>query len=90
MPLDNHNDTQMFALYEQAVNASASGDIPQLLQIDDKLNILANNAVLYLYIGQPEYITAATSNLQGFTFDPGLFVTLGGSAVQYFASFYTT
>ncbi len=88
MGYDNHNIPQFFELYNEAVNASAKGDISQLLKVDYEINSLANQYVLYLYMGQPEYITAATSNLHGFVFDPALPLTTTGSGVQYFPAMY--
>jgi hypothetical protein len=64
------NSLAMNQLYQDAVNASARGDLARIVQDTDAMNTIANQAVIYLWTFYPEYFYAYTSNVQGFYWNP--------------------
>jgi len=56
----------MATLYQDAVSASASGNVARVASDTDQMNTIANQAVMYLWTQYPEYFYAITSNVQGF------------------------
>ncbi|MHB8566037.1 MAG: ABC transporter substrate-binding protein [Nitrososphaerales archaeon] len=78
---DNWNITAMDTLYHQAINASSAGDLAGLVSASNKMNILANNMVMYLWLYYPSTFTVMTSNVQGYFYNPSV-------VGFYFASMY--
>ena len=66
------NLTAMGPLYQQAVKASASGNLSGLIQVSNEMNELANHEVMYMYTFYPSVFFVTTSVVQGFTFNPAL------------------
>ena len=70
------NIPEMGNLYQNAVNASARGDLATLVKDSDAMNIIANQAVMYLWTyyplgGFPDTgCVAITSNVAGFYWNP--------------------
>ena len=64
------NILAMEQLYQDAVNASASGDLATIIKDTDAMNTIANQAVMYLWTFYPEQFYAYTSNVVGFYFNP--------------------
>ncbi|MEM3703799.1 MAG: hypothetical protein QXX79_05230, partial [Candidatus Bathyarchaeia archaeon] len=55
------NITALDELYWQAVEADAEGDIPKLLEINDKMNTVANEALMYMvWWHDQEYYTRSS------------------------------
>ena len=72
---DGWNIPEMGTLYQDQVNASASGDLARVASDMDAMNTLANQAVMYLWTDYPGFFWVMTSSIQGFYFNP----TLGAS-----------
>ncbi|MHB8566027.1 MAG: ABC transporter substrate-binding protein [Nitrososphaerales archaeon] len=66
------NLTAMGPLYQQAVKASASGNLSGLIQVTNQMNELANQEVMYMYTFYPAVFYVTTSVVQGFQFNPAL------------------
>jgi ABC-type transport system substrate-binding protein len=82
---DGWNISEMGALYNNAVRASAAGNVSALVLASDAMNSLANQEVMYLWTVYPESFIALTSNVHGFYFNPSLAQEPTGF---YFASLY--
>jgi ABC-type oligopeptide transport system substrate-binding subunit len=78
---DGWNIPQMGTLYQDSVNASASGDLARIASDTDAMNTLANQAVMYLWTQYPQFFYVMTSNIQGFYWNPAL-----GSSGPLFAT----
>ena len=72
---DGWNVPEMGTLYQDQVNASASGNLARVASDMDAMNTLANQAVMYLWTDYPGFFWVMTSSIQGFYFNP----TLGAS-----------
>jgi len=71
---DGWNIPQMATLYNEAVNATTTNNIPALINATDAMNTLANQAVMYLWTWYPESFYTMTSNIQGFFWNPSTIV----------------
>jgi hypothetical protein len=77
---DGWNVPALGALYQDAVKASATGDVATLNKDTDSMNTLANQAVMYLWTfyplggwdGTSDAVVTFTSNIQGFTWNPSV------------------
>jgi peptide/nickel transport system substrate-binding protein len=78
---DNWNITAMDTLYHEAINDSSSGNVAGLVAATNKMNVLANNMVMYLWLFYPATFTVITSNVQGYYYNPSV-------VGFYFASMY--
>jgi ABC-type transport system substrate-binding protein len=86
---DGWNLPQMGLLYQEAVNASSTGNLSALVAASDQMNQLANNEVMYLWTLYTVNFVTMTSNVQGFYFNPGLSTAAGGGVgPEYFATLY--
>jgi hypothetical protein len=75
--------------WNQAQAASAADNLTGLAQVSSLMNILANQAVMYLYTGWNYNFLAMTSNVQGFQYNPALSTSGGGVAgPQLFVELY--
>jgi hypothetical protein len=82
---DGWNLPAMGLLYQQAVNASESGNITGIIKASNAMNELANKEVMYLWEFYYQEFQPMTSNIQGFYFNP----SLGGIFIpQYYAVLY--
>ncbi len=87
---DGWNLTAMAKLYSQVLTASETNNIPNLLQATHQMNVVANNAVMYLWTQYPLNWMAMTSNIGGFYYNPALSTSgAGGTGPEYFATLYT-
>ncbi|MDG6998049.1 MAG: hypothetical protein JRN15_02930 [Nitrososphaerota archaeon] len=77
---DGWNLTAMGNYWKQAVAASSSDNITGLLQVNQAMNLLANNAVMYLWTTHTYGMLAMTSNVQGEMFNPSLSTAAGANA----------
>ncbi len=75
------NLAQMGNLYNQAVEATATGNITGVVRASDAMNSLGNQLVMYLWTNYPEFFQPVTSNVHGLTYNPGIFGT-----IEYFAA----
>jgi ABC-type transport system substrate-binding protein len=82
---DGWNITEMGTLYNQAIAASATGNLSELLIATYEMNSLANQKVMYLWTFYPESFFAITSTVGGFYFNPSLAQEPTGF---YFAALY--
>jgi len=86
---DGWNLPAMQALYQQAVNASAHGDIAGIIAASNAMNTLANQQVLYLWTFYTTNFITMTSNVQGLYYNPSINPAgPGGVGPQYFATLY--
>jgi len=86
---DGWNLPAMQALYRQAVNASAHGDIQGIIAASNAMNSLANEGVLYLWTFYTTNFITMTSNIQGFYYNPSINPAgPGGVGPEYFATLY--
>jgi hypothetical protein len=72
---DGWNIPEMGTLYQDSVNASATGNLARIASDTDAMNTLANQGVMYLWTDYPGFFWVMTSTIQGFYFNP----TLGAS-----------
>ncbi|HZW56875.1 MAG TPA: ABC transporter substrate-binding protein [Nitrososphaerales archaeon] len=79
------NLTQMGVYWNQANNASQSGDIPALVKATNNMVALGNQAVMDIWTFYPQIAIFMTSNVQGFYFNPAIYTT---GEPQYFAALY--
>jgi len=77
---DGWNVPAIGALYKDAVNASATGNVARIAQDSDAIVALANQAVMYLWTQYPEYFYTFTSGVSGFSWNADW-----GSDGPYFA-----
>lgn len=66
------NLSSMDEPWQASVNASATGNIPAILQANNQMNYIANQAVMYLWTFYPDSFDAMTSNIQGLYFNPSI------------------
>lgn len=86
---DGWNLTAMETLYSQVLSASESNNIPALLTATHNMNVVANNAVMYLWTQYPLNWMSMTSNIGGFYYNPALSTSAaGGTGPEYFATLY--
>jgi ABC-type transport system substrate-binding protein len=86
---DGWNLPRMGTLYQQAVNASARGDIAGIVAASNAMNALSNQEVQYLWQVYPVNFVTVTSNVQGFYFNPSLnTAAAAGVGPEYFATLY--
>jgi hypothetical protein len=79
------NLTSMVEPWQASVNASASGNLTEIVRADNEMNQIANQAVMYLWTFYPQSFVAMTSNIKGLYFNPSIYdVPIG----YYFASLY--
>jgi ABC-type oligopeptide transport system substrate-binding subunit len=71
---DGWNIPQMGTLYQDAVSASAKGDLATIVSDTNAMNTLANQAVMYLWTWYPEFFYTMTTNVQGFFWNPSTIV----------------
>jgi hypothetical protein len=79
----------MATLFNQAAADSASNNLAGLVSVINQENIVANNAVMYLWTQYPLNFMSMTSNIQGFYFNAALSTSgAGGTGPEYFATLY--
>jgi ABC-type transport system substrate-binding protein len=88
--IDRDNVSTLNNLYNQAFKAATSGNSTGFLDLTSKIEQYLNNQVYYVLEGEPEYITATTSNVHGYFFNPSLITDESGSGTLYFAAWYST
>ena len=70
---------------------SASNNLAGLTQDVHQMNVVANNAVMYLWTQYPLNFMAMTSNIPGFYYNTALSTSgAGGTGPEYFATLYIT
>ncbi|MCL4519871.1 MAG: ABC transporter substrate-binding protein [Thaumarchaeota archaeon] len=69
---DRWNITAMDALYHQAIIDSSTGNMSGLVAETNKMNELANNIVMYLWLFYPATFTVITSNIRGYYYNPSV------------------
>jgi ABC-type transport system substrate-binding protein len=77
---NNMNYTKLNDLYKQALDADKRGDTQALLKINDEMETLANQAVMYMYTFYALIYAVRTSYLQGYYWNPA-------TAVYYHACY---
>lgn len=77
------NSTQMQKLWNSAINASETGNIPALVKATNQMVALANQNVMALWTFYPAISVVMTSNVHGFYFNPAIYTT---GEPQYFAA----
>ncbi len=88
---DGWNLGAMATLFAKAQADSAANNIKALDSDINQMNIVANNAVMYLWTQYPLNFMALTSNIGGFYYNPALSTTAaGGTGPEYFAALYIT
>ena len=90
LPNDRDNVTAVNTLYDQAFVDATNGNSTGFLSVTHAIEQALNNEVWYVIEGEPEYITATTSNVHGYFFNPSLFTDGAGSGTMYFAVWYST
>jgi ABC-type transport system substrate-binding protein len=76
---NDQNYTQLNGLYYDALDADRKGDVQRLLQDNDKMEILANSAVMYMYTFYDLAYGVRSSLVQGVYYNEA-------TAVPYFAT----
>ena len=66
---DGWNIPAMGTLYEDSVNASATGDNARIVSDSNAMNTLANQAVMYLWTQNPYVFFPYTSNVNGYFYN---------------------
>lgn len=77
---DGWNVPALGALYQDAVKASATGDVATLNKDTDAMNTIANQGIMYLWTfyplggwdGTSDAVVTFTSNVAGFTWNPSV------------------
>jgi hypothetical protein len=64
----------MGQLYQDAVKASATGDVATIVKDTDAMNTIANQAVMFLWTFYPELFYVYTSNVAGVYYNPSTIV----------------
>jgi ABC-type transport system substrate-binding protein len=83
------NFAAMNKLYQESLNASASDNIPALIQYSDQMNALSNQEVMYLWTFNVVNFVTMTSNVQGLYWNTSLGSAAGnGVGPEYFATLY--
>ena len=86
---DGWNLGAMATLFAQTQDASATNNIPAMLQAIHQMNVVANGEVMYLWTQYPLNYMALTSNIHGFYYNAALSTdTAGGCGPEYFATLY--
>lgn len=86
---DGMNFTTMGNLENQALTATSSNNVSGLVSAVSQMNTFANQETMYLWTFYSYNIMAATSNIQGFYYNPSLSTSAGGVAgPQYLATMY--
>ncbi len=68
-------------LFNQAVTATATGNVSGVVAASDLMNKISNQEVQYLWTVYPEFVQPITSNVKGLTFNPAIYGT-----IEYFAA----
>ena len=79
------NLTQMQTYWNQAQEASATGNLTGLAKVSNLMAALANQQVMDIWTFYPAIAIVMTSNVHGFYFNPALYTT---GQPQYFATLY--
>ncbi len=88
---DGWNLGAMATLWQKVQTDSAANNIQGLNSDVHQMNLIANNAVMYLWTQYPLNFMAMTSNVGGFYFNPALSTSAaGGTGPEYFATLFTT
>jgi len=66
------NITSLDNLYWQALEADRVGDVAQLLNVNNQMNRIANDMVLYLWLWHPMAFFVGSSFLKGWYYNPAL------------------
>jgi ABC-type transport system substrate-binding protein len=83
------NFSAMNTLYHESLNASASNNLPALIQYSDQMNALSNKEVMYLWTFNVVNFVTMTSNVQGLYWNTSLGSAAGnGVGPEYFATLY--
>jgi len=86
---DGWNIGQLNTLFQQSVKDSASNNTAALISDTYKMQVLANQMVMYLWTFDNINWVTMTSNVQGLYWNPAYGLGLvGGDGPQYFASLY--
>jgi len=88
--IDRDNVTALNNLYEASFTAATDGNTTGFLHLTWQIEQYLNNQAYYIIEGEPEYITATTSNVHGYFFNPSLITDESGSGTIYFAAWYAT
>jgi ABC-type transport system substrate-binding protein len=67
---NNFNYTALNDLYYQAIEADKRGDVQALIQINNQMETIANQEVIYMYLFVPSVFAVRTSFLQGYYYNP--------------------
>ena len=83
------NFPAMNTLYQDSLNASATGNTAALIQYSDQMNALSNKEVMYLWTFNVVNFVTMTSNVQGLYWNGNLGSAAGnGVGPEYFATLY--
>jgi len=77
---NNWNITVLNDLYAQATDADRRGDVQALIRINNEMETIANQIVMYLYIDNPLLYAVRTSYLRGYYWNPA-------TAIYYYACY---
>lgn len=77
---NNWNIRVLDDLYTQALDADRRGDVQELLRINNEMQTITNQIVMYLYIDTPLVYAVRTSFLRGYYWNPA-------TAIYYFACY---
>jgi ABC-type transport system substrate-binding protein len=80
---NNMNYTALNNLYNDALNADKNGNVQRLIQDNNQMETIANNAVMYMYLFYPLTYTVRSSFLRGVYYNEA-------TAVYYYATCYYT
>ena len=67
---NNFNITALNSLYYDAIDADQRGDVQALIQINNQMETIANEEVIYMYLFIPSVYAVRTSFLQGYYYNP--------------------
>ncbi len=85
------NLNAMATLFQKSQADSAAGNLAALNQDVHQMNVVANNAVMYLWTQYPLNFMSMTSNVGGFYYNTALSTSAaGGTGPEYFATLYVT
>jgi ABC-type transport system substrate-binding protein len=83
------NFPAMTALYQDSLNASATGNTAALIKYSDEMNALSNKEVMYLWTFNVVNFVTMTSNVHGLYWNNNLGSAAGnGVGPEYFATLY--
>ena len=77
---DGWNLATLKTMFNEAISASAAGNITGIVELSNSMNALGNEEVMYLWAYYPVNFQPMTSNVQGESFNPSL-----SGTIQYFA-----